>query len=62
MAAETTTTQRQTWQYFPDKEGGFIGTEDGQTQLCDFREGMGKKYGKAIADALNGLPSTATAA
>lgn len=41
--------------YFPDYSGGFIGTEDGKIQICDFREGMGKKYGMKIADYLNKL-------
>lgn len=43
-----------TWVYHWDRNGGFIGSEDGQTQMCDFREGMGPKYGELIAALLNG--------
>jgi|GEM_PF-6932674 len=62
MDSETCTTERQTWQYFPDSEGGFISSADGQTQICDFREGMGSKYGKTLASALNSLQATASPA
>jgi hypothetical protein len=41
------------FKYYPDNDGGFIATEDGQTQICDFRQGMGAKYGEALAYALN---------
>jgi len=43
----------QKWAYHRDRDGGFIGREDAQTQLCYFREGMGDKYGEVIAEALN---------
>jgi len=38
--------------YYPDADGGFIGTEDGQVQVCDFRKGMGEKYGEQMASVL----------
>lgn len=41
------------YKYFPDYDGGFIATDDGQTQVCDFREGMGDSLGEIIADALS---------
>jgi hypothetical protein len=47
-----------TWQYCPDHEGGFICSEDGQNQICDFREGMGDKYGPMLAAALNNLSAS----
>lgn len=42
-----------TWEYYPDYSGGFIGSEDLNLQICDFREGMGDIYGELIAKALN---------
>lgn len=47
------TTEVPSWHYHPSNDGGFIGSEDGQTQVCDFREGMGEKYGQIIAEAMN---------
>ena len=44
------------FKYYPDNDGGFIATEDGQTQICDFRQGMGQKHGHQIAAALNASP------
>lgn len=41
------------WVYYPNYNGGFIGSEEGHTQVCDFREGMGDRFGHIIADALN---------
>jgi hypothetical protein len=46
------------WTYCPDSQGGFICSEDGQTQICDFREGMGDKYGPQLAAALNCLSAS----
>jgi len=46
------------FKYYPDSQGGFIATEDGQTQICDFRQGMGEKHGHQIATALNASPQT----
>ena len=39
--------------YYPDSDGGFIGSEDGQTQILDFRQGAGDVYGEIIASLLN---------
>jgi len=49
------------FKYYPDSNGGFIGSEDGQTQVCDFREGMGERYGEQIAAALSGCTITISA-
>lgn len=46
---------KKVWVYYPDRDGGFIGSIDGQTQICDFRQGMGERFGKQIANALNSL-------
>lgn len=43
----------QRWAYHRDATGGFIGSEDGQTQICDFRSGMGDTWGDFIAHAMN---------
>jgi len=37
--------------YYRDAEGGFIGSEDGQTQVCDFREGMGDRFGEQFSES-----------
>lgn len=42
-----------TWKYYPDHSGGFIGSEDFDLQICDFRDGMGDIYGELIAEFLN---------
>jgi len=45
------------FKYFPAEDcgenGGFIGTDDGKFQLCDFRAGCGVIWGPLIAGWIN---------